>query len=198
MEIKWVHPSTLKPHPKNNNVHTPEQIERLARLLKYQGQRTPIVVSNLSGFIVKGHATLEAIKLNGVNTVAVMYQNFEDEAQEYAYLTSDNAIAAWASIDMASVYATVESLDIPDIDMLGFQEIGLDATEAQLPDLAEGDKTTLNTMTFTLTDEQKNSVERALDMAKKMGEFGETGNENANGNSIARIAELFLAKEYDA
>lgn len=52
----------LKPHPKNRNKHPTEQIERLAKIIAYQGVRAPIVVSKRSGYIVKGHGTLQAIK----------------------------------------------------------------------------------------------------------------------------------------
>lgn len=125
IDIKWVSVKKLKPHPKNNNKHSADQIERLAKLLKYQGQRTPVVVSNLSGFIVKGHATTEAIKLNGVDTVAVTYQDFDDEAQEYAYMTSDNSIAAWAEIDLSQVKSEVPELGEFDYDLLGFKDFDL-------------------------------------------------------------------------
>ena len=46
--------NALKPNPKNPNKHPPEQIERLAKIIEYQGMRSPIVVSELSGFITKG------------------------------------------------------------------------------------------------------------------------------------------------
>ena len=54
--------SKLVPNPKNNNKHPKEQIERLAKIIDFQGQRTPIVVSNRSGFIVKGHGRLPRLR----------------------------------------------------------------------------------------------------------------------------------------
>src|ERR1041385_791210 len=51
---------SIKPHPKNPNRHTKEQVSLLARILTEQGWRLPIVVSKRSGLIVAGHARLEA------------------------------------------------------------------------------------------------------------------------------------------
>ena len=88
-DIKWVLVSELKPNPKNNNIHTPEQIERLAKIIKYQGVRSPIIVSKRSGFMTKGHATLEAIKSLGMSKAPVSYQNYEDETQEFLHMELD-------------------------------------------------------------------------------------------------------------
>ena len=42
-------------NPRNPNKHSDKQISLLAKIIKSQGWRNPIVVSNRSGFIVKGH-----------------------------------------------------------------------------------------------------------------------------------------------
>lgn len=112
----------LVPNPKNNNKHPKNQIERLAKIIDFQGQRQPIVVSNRSGFIVKGHGRLEAIKLLGWEKCAVDYQDYESEAQEYADMVADNQIATWAEFDTQMVLDELPELDI-DTDMLGMLEI---------------------------------------------------------------------------
>lgn len=114
--------SKLVPNPKNNNKHPKEQIERLAKIIEFQGQRAPIVVSNRSGFIVKGHGRLEAIKLLGWEKCAVDYQDYESEAQEYSDMVADNQIATWAEFDTQMLLDELPSLDI-DTDMLGMVEI---------------------------------------------------------------------------
>lgn len=124
----------LKPHPKNRNKHSPEQIERLAKLIRYQGVRAPIVVSNLSQFIVKGHGTLMAmqdvLKTEDSVQVPVVYQDFDDEEQEYAFVQSDNAIAAWAELDLAGINADIGDLGPDfDIDLLGIKGFTLDVSE---------------------------------------------------------------------
>jgi hypothetical protein len=114
--------SKLVPNPKNNNKHPKEQIERLAKIIDFQGQRSPVVVSNRSGFIVKGHGRLEAIKKLGWDKCAVDYQDYESEAQEYADMIADNQIATWAEFDVQMVLDELPELDI-DTDMLGMVKI---------------------------------------------------------------------------
>ena len=76
----------LRPHPKNRNSHSDEQISRLAKILKYQGVRAPVVVSRLSGCIVKGHGTLAAIKLNQAKKAPVVFKNLDSEEQENSFV----------------------------------------------------------------------------------------------------------------
>lgn len=117
----------LRAHPKNRNQHPDEQIERLAKLIAYQGVRAPIVVSKRSGYIVKGHGTLGAIKKCGGKDAPVVYQEFNSEEQEYAFIQSDNAIASWAGLDLAGINADLGDLG-PDfnLDMLGIKDFTLD------------------------------------------------------------------------
>jgi|688.fasta_scaffold91791_3 DNA modification methylase len=112
----------LKAHPKNRNKHPEDQIERLAKILKYQGLRAPIVVSNRSGKIVKGHGTLQAIKKNGWDKAPVVRQDFEDEDQEWLFLQSDNAIAMWAELDLKEINFDLSELGPFDIDLLGIKD----------------------------------------------------------------------------
>lgn len=62
-EIKLVPIDKLKPNPLNRNSHPKNQIKRLEKIIKAQGFRSPIVVSNRSGLIVAGHGRLQAAKI---------------------------------------------------------------------------------------------------------------------------------------
>mgnify|MGYP003335018541 FL=1 len=53
----------LVSHPRNPNKHGDQQIALLAKVIRHQGWRAPVVVSKRSGFIVAGHGRLEAAKL---------------------------------------------------------------------------------------------------------------------------------------
>lgn len=130
---KLVPISKLKPNPLNRNLHSPEQVERLAQLMKFQGIRHPILVSKNSGFIAAGHARLEAAKKLKLKNYPVDYQTFTDEAQEYAFLQSDNAIALWAELQIEPISTDMAGLSGLNIDYLGIQgfnlpEPGLDNT----------------------------------------------------------------------
>lgn len=112
-------------NPKNANRHSIEQIKRLEKLIKYQGFRNPLIVSNRTGFLIVGHGRLEAAKNIGMQEVPVIYQNFESEAQEYAYLISDNEIARWAELDKQAVHIELTELNL-DIEMLGIEHFSIE------------------------------------------------------------------------
>jgi ParB-like nuclease family protein len=121
--------SSLKPHPKNARRHSPEQLKRLAKLLVHHGVRAPIVVSNLSGFIVKGHGTLLACKGNSWKKVPVCYQDFATEDDEYAYLVSDNAIGDWSEFDMGMINLEMPEIGPMDIELLGIEGFVVDPVD---------------------------------------------------------------------
>lgn len=125
----------LKPHPKNRNKHPNEQIERLAKVLGFQGWRYPIKVSNRSGFITSGHGRLAAAKLRGWASVPVNFQDYDSEEQEIADVTSDNAIASWAELDFAAINMDVTDLGPDfDIDHLGLKNFLLEPAEKFIAD----------------------------------------------------------------
>lgn len=125
----------LQPHPKNRNVHPDDQIDRLARVIEYQGWRHPIIVSNLSGFIVAGHGRLAAAKKLKLKEAPVEYQDFENEEQEYAFLVSDNAIALWAELDLSGINTDIGDLGPDfDIDWLGIKNFEIDVADKELGD----------------------------------------------------------------
>lgn len=88
----------LSPHPKNRNKHSDEQVDRLSKILEYQGWRYPIKISNRSGFITSGHGRLLAAKKLKLKEVPVSIQDYDSDEQEYADVQSDNAIASWAEL----------------------------------------------------------------------------------------------------
>lgn len=115
-------------NPENNNKHSEEQITRLAKIISYQGQRSPIVISTRSGFITKGHARFRAIKKLKWSKIAVDFQDYENEAQEYADMTADNAIALWAEFDLVSTETKMQTLNL-DHDLLGIKDFQIELCE---------------------------------------------------------------------
>ena len=107
---KLVPISELKPNPKNRNAHPQDQIERLAKILKYQGWRYPIKVSKRSGYITSGHGRLAAALLNAWDTVPVNYQDYESEEQEYADLQASNAITGHLDSETAAYAAATAAV----------------------------------------------------------------------------------------
>jgi hypothetical protein len=127
---KLVNPANLIDHPKNPNKHGQDQIERLADLYKYHGIRHPIIVSNLSNQIIVGHGRKLAALRAGITDFPVVYQDFDSEEAEFAFLVSDNSISDWSFLDLSSINAEIENLG-PDfnIEMLGIKDFKLDFFE---------------------------------------------------------------------
>lgn len=126
-EIKLVDIKNLKPNPENNNKHSQEQLEQLEKIIAHQGFRSPIIVSNRSGFIVCGHARFEVAKEMGFKKLPVIYQDFDNADDEYAHLTADNAIAAQADLDFSMINAKLQDLGPDfDLDLLGIKDFQLD------------------------------------------------------------------------
>jgi len=137
MEVKCLYDglvkvSELKPHPRNRNLHPPDQIKRLAKILKYQGWRYPVKVSKFSGFVTSGHGRIEAARLNGWETVPVNYQDYDNEEQEYADIQADNAIASWATLDLSGINADLGDLGPDfDIDLLGLKDFEIEPADKE-------------------------------------------------------------------
>jgi ParB-like chromosome segregation protein Spo0J len=120
--IELVDVESIIENPKNANRHSIEQIQRLEKLIKYQGFRNPLIVSKRTGFLIVGHGRLEAAKNLGMEKLPVIFEDFESEAQEYQYLISDNEIARWAELDKQSVYENIELLELDDLELLGIED----------------------------------------------------------------------------
>lgn len=140
-EISIVDIDLLVENPKNNNTHPEEQIERLAKLIKHTGFRNPLVVSNRSGFVLCGHGRIAAAKKAGLKELPVIYQDFENEAEEYAYMTADNAIHNWSILDLSKVNAEMLELGPDfDIDMLGIKDFVIEPLEKfEMEDILKDD-----------------------------------------------------------
>ena len=74
----------LVPNPRNPNTHPDDQVKLLAKIIEFQGWRSPVVVSNLSGYMVRGHGRLLAARILGLETIPVDFQDYDNEAQEHA------------------------------------------------------------------------------------------------------------------
>lgn len=124
---------SLVKHPKNPNTHSDQQINLLARIMKYQGVRHPIVISKKTGFVVAGHGRLAAAVKNGWEKFPVDVQEFENEAQELAFLISDNTLSEMSETDKELV--KMIALELPtefSLDMLAVPDLKLEENNIEL------------------------------------------------------------------
>lgn len=116
--------TTLVANPRNPNKHPDAQIAILAKVIRHQGWRSPIVVSRLSGFIVKGHGRFQAAKMLNVEKVPVDFQDYDTPAAEWADLIADNRIAELAETDndlLKEILGEIKDT-ISDVELTGFSD----------------------------------------------------------------------------
>jgi hypothetical protein len=88
--------------------------------------------------------------------------------------------------------------EVDDLLDWGFEgyEIGIAPDDSEWTDafgaLPDEDRAPFQQMTFTLHDDQVEQVKEAMRVSKSQGEFVDTGNENSNGNALARVCEMFI------
>lgn len=174
----------INENPKNRNKHTNNQIERLSKLIEYHGFRVPIIVSNLTGYIVSGHGRFKAAKKLKMKEVPVDYQDFNNLDEEYAFLISDNAISEWSSLDLSGINLDLQDLgpDL-DLDLLGLENFKLDAFEkankvnkgdendewVDMPEFKESEKDIKLTLIFSTELERELFVkDKKIEITKKM------------------------------
>ena len=189
--------SDLIPYINNSRVHSEEQVLQICSSIKEFGFTNPVLIDEDNG-VIAGHGRILAAQKMNLKTVPCLVLAGLSEAQKKAYVIADNKLALNASwdLDMLAVeLGDLGDMDF-DLDLLGFSddelaEITLDGDEIAPPELGAGEKDTLRQCTFTLTDEQYDLVMAAIKEAIGQGPFVETGNENKNGNGLARVCEAY-------
>ena len=206
--VVWREFTEVKPHPDNPRLHSEDQIERLAHsqavLEDYAVDgdgKISISYQKSTSFLLTGHGLVEAKKLRG-KMGAWMYELDVPDDVAKAWMIRDNQLgdlSIWDNVKLEGL--TVELQEMPDFEMkdTGFEAEELEQIiqkwspdETGFPDIPSGDKSPFQQMTFTLADSQAETVKEAISAAKAAGAFIETGNENSNGNALARIAEAYL------
>lgn len=190
----------LIPYAKNSRTHSDAQISQIAASIKEWGFTTPILIDDQHS-VIAGHGRLAAARKLGLKEVPVIVATGWTDAQKRAYVIADNKLAlnaGWDNELLALELGDLGDLGF-DLDVTGFSDdelarLVINADEVEMPDLASGDREPLQQMAFILHDDQAEIVRSALDMAKNMGFFVDTGNENSNGNALARVCELFIGK----
>lgn len=200
LKIEAVAVGQLKHDPANARKHDAANLAAIAGSLTQFGQRKPIVVTQ-DNVVVAGNGTLTAAKSLGWTEVAVVRipADWSDD-QVKAFALADNRTAELAEWDAEVVTAQLKELQASgfEVEAFGFtaEEV---ASEDELLD-AFGDlgkdKGEFEQITFTLHNAQADTVREALEVSLAMGDFGDTGNPNKNGNAITRIVELWLGEQY--
>ena len=201
----------LKPFDKNPKQHSKEQIQKISESIIEFGFNNPILIAD-DNEIIAGHGRILAAKKLKLKEVPTLTLSHLNKTQRKAYVIADNKLSEGQEWDENLVTEILTELKEEnfDLDLTGFAQeeiddlLGMDIdlndpepagadpeenpeNDPQLPD---GPKEFYK-MVFTFTDEQRQQVLKAIDKAKKKGEFIKTGNPNDQANAIARMAEAY-------
>lgn len=200
--IEAVPIADLKLHPRNANRG---DVGAISESIAANGFWGTIVAQRSTGYVLAGNHRLEAAKESGAAEVPVAWVDVDDEAA-LRILLADNRTTRLgedepeALVDLlrelAETDAGLAGTGFGDDDLAAIIQ-GLEAPDADewgdaLGGLPDGDRAPFQQKTFTLHDEQAETVERALEVAKGIGPFVDSPNENSNGNALARVCEMFL------
>jgi DNA modification methylase len=123
-------------HQRNPNRHKQKQIDLIGHVIERLGWRHPIVVSNLSRQAVAGNGRIYAAVAKGWSVAPVVYQDFESEEAEKAFLLSDNRLAELSDRDDAAVAALLREIGEGGLDTMlsGYDGASMDKLLARLGD----------------------------------------------------------------
>jgi ParB-like chromosome segregation protein Spo0J len=200
MKVELIDIEKLIPYAMNARTHSDTQVAQIAGSIKEFGFTNPVLIDADNGLIA-GHGRVMAGRKLGLKEVPAIRLGHLTEVQKKAYILADNRIALNSGWDTELLKTELELLKEEDVDleMLGFDEQELRFDDEvkpldEMPALPNGDRMPIQQMAFILHDEQVEKVREAIEIAKNMGNFIDTGNENSNGNALARICELFITQ----
>lgn len=196
LKIEYKNTDSLVPYVNNSRTHSDEQVTQVAASIKEFGFVNPILIDDNDG-IIAGHGRLMAAKKLGLEQVPTITLVGLSDAQRKAYIIADNQLALNSGWDLDMLRVEIERLEELDFDLslVGFEDDVIEKLldiDAEMPDLPDGDRDPFQQKTFTLHDEQVQTIDDAI-MKAKTSPIIDTGlNENSNGNAIAYICEQWL------
>ena len=195
LEVVYKKIDELIPYINNTRTHSNEQVAQIASSIKEFGFTNSILIDEQGG-IIAGHGRVMAAKKLNISEVPTITLSGLTEAQIKAYIIADNAIAlnsGWNEDLLQLELITLNEMNF-DYSKLGF-DFDFDITDVEeefIPDLPSGDREPIRNMTFTVSDEQHELIEKALKDAKLYPLQDPAGiNENSNGNALYYICEVF-------
>lgn len=128
-EIVMVPVDELKFDPRNFNKHPERQLKQLEKIIRYQGMRRPITISNRTGCVNCGEARAIVAGRIGMTHIPAMFQDYADEAQEIADAVADNQIDKQSEFSMKEFNQVLPDIGPIDLDYFGFKDLKVDPSE---------------------------------------------------------------------
>jgi len=193
----------IVPYGENPKEHPQEQVDKIASSIQRFGWDQPIVVDG-DGTIIKGHGRYQAAQKLALEQVPVIEQPDLSDAEARAARIADNRVAEsdWNDELLSTEFELLREKEMP-LEATGFSSDGIDDVEKGLEpdeeeieeafgDLPDGERDPIRQRTFTLAEEQLDTVETAVERAKENADTDHPVNSNDNGNALAVVCEVYL------
>lgn len=176
------------------------EYEKLKRSIERWDLVEPLVWNERTGRLVGGHQRLKILRERGDAEVEVSVVDLGEQDEAALNVALNKIEGEWDLPKLADVLSELDAHG-HDATLTGYDEGEMESLLTWTPDddvwdeamggLPDGEREPFQQKTFTLHDAQAEAVDRALSVAKAMGDF--TGpNENSNGNALARVCKTFL------
>lgn len=111
----------------------------------------------------------------------------KEEFDEYLVRSNKNS-GSWDMDKLAN------NFELSDLIEWGFDsdELDLSASEVDLPDMGDGSDPDIQQVTFTLSNEQKDFLDEAMEKAKNNLDCSDSINQNKNGNILGAIMRWYI------
>ena len=184
----------IVPYANNTKKNDETQIKNVAESIKKYGWVQPLVIDN-DGTIVIGHCRVLAAEKLGIEEVpcVVVSDLTEEEINALRIVDNKTNESPW---DFDLLSAELPEIDLSDFDFdfdFGGEDYSPDDFGEEFS-LADGDKSEICQMAFTLHTRQKELIEHAIQQVKE--NISETfGNTNANGNGLYEVVRQWAERK---
>ena len=178
-------PAQLLANPRNFRIHPKTQQDAVAGVLDEVGWVQSVIVNRKTGHLVDGHLRVSIALRDSEPTIPVVYVDLEPD-EEAKILATLDPLAALAGTDrdlLAELLAEVTTDSAALQELLSSMAIntGIEPADfSALADLAPTSDERIVTMKFTITESQRETINRALDAAKDAAKGGESPNDMGN------------------
>lgn len=202
-EVRLFQLSEIYPAADNARTISDEAMAGLATSVAKFGCVDLLVVNvrDDKNIIVGGHQRYKVLLAAEEKEVLCVTVDLDDAEMKLLNITLNNPHIAGKFTDAINEQIAKLQEVIEDKGLLLDIQINLVRTaiedSEELSDqfsLPDGPRSPFRQVTFTLTVDQIADVQLALEKAKGVGAFTGTGNENCNGNALARVCQEYTGK----
>lgn len=178
-------------NPRKELTPDDREYQKIKTSIETFGYVDPIII-NKDKTIIGGHQRLNVLRDLGYTDIDVIEIDI-DKTKEKALNIALNKISGEWDIDKLGLLLNELKTDNFDLDITGFDADELDGILFNVDelddtfDLKDGDRTPIQTMSLTFSDDQAEIINEAIDKMKQTDtykNYEDPINENSNGNAL--------------